>query len=1406
MAQGNRLPIPLPIAGLSDDDAYANQAPGTSRELVNARGLCPLTGSRRVSQRAGSSKLLPDMVSASKIDLVEQLTYSIPRVDYEQLVADFASEWDTKVPPGSATYSPRVDRQGNVFCVAPNGTVYKYNSTGTLVDTIVPPIPQGVAAVPVIRLDETDALYIAGSVKTGTHQGYVWKYVVTEDREGEDVYDLVWTLTAEHGIVDFDVRGGLVAMISSGLSDLDDPAILTTYASAFSSRPIFLWQKHVPAPANAVRINSSGDVLVTCQPNEARGLIDGAVGAWQASAILWSPHEEYESETRLHSWFDVRQIVNQAHGENLLTWEDRRFIATDLDNLEDPANNLRFGQPGATDSTDANVHTNEPTDYLASRFSNGSRFVWAGSLSLAGPSYRLGDIGNLPSLYFDASRQRSLATGDPPHNPGDTKGCRLAFRSGASPFKNSAVGDPTSDGTNGDYNNALVSHHPYQMGTNPNIGYGNGYAYLLCGVAASDDLPGVIFSTTKTFGVGRLEIVLAQNVRMNANSEWVYDAGRLTLTVTTYSSAGDVIDDYSSSLNRSDWDTTGRGFFIATLTHGGTDSPNGFYERDRETTFRINGIHVRRYVDMGSSQLTGQSTNMGARHTLGGAGLVGSVTANSAVMPAMLDRVVQGIGNAMEMGRYSFEGHLFEQIVLLHPDSAGGHANFSSTVEEFDADWGHVQPSVGGDVPFAPQTPTGTMDPDDYTAVEAEKQAYTKAATTVERFEGYLAHANGAPDALADPAVPVLAGGYWDAHPFGGDRIPFGFHDGYNGYGEASEAKLSQPEAVLAKYSITTGALIWAENGDGIGYGLALDIDDHPICAGPASSYPGTILRKVRDDSGTVSLTGDDTWTYEVDTSDDAPKTRLVRLETDKEGDVYWPLYTGNAGNVGEGHLRKLANADGELLYELFLGDDVLPYGFAFPQVTPFYNDDEITGPEFGYISTSSGQEKGFSTLWKMRLVKQTQAVADGTTLRRIDLVTIAGGDLSVVRDGAIVVPPGGANAHLERSPYIQGVQSFGHFFSTDGERYRDYDPIQDEVVPYEPNDGGEMPARARILTAWIGRIIMTRSADEPFEIYASEQGNPWGWNRRPGAPSVTQAWSGRSAGVGSPPDVVNAFIPATDDIAYIGMDSQIWRVTGDPAAGGSLDVMTDQVGISFGNSWTKDPGGRVYAFTSRGGVIVIEGGGWARLSENRIERRLQDLDLSLYQVRLMWDYRREGLVVLPVPTGIGGTFHRGWFFEAKTGSWWEDDWAHVNVQPSAICTLDGDKPDDRKVILGCEDGYLRYIDELSADDDDQAIDWRVLVGPLAPPGMDTRFRFSRPRIVLASDQNGAEIEFYANQVADVRTGPWASSQILPGHTKFSIGRVRGNSVWVRMRNNRLGERCSIEGATIAAAPAGRCR
>jgi len=236
----------------------------------------------------------------------------------------------------------------------------------------------------------------------------------------------------------------------------------------------------------------------------------------------------------------------------------------------------------------------------------------------------------------------------------------------------------------------------------------------------------------------------------------------------------------------------------------------------------------------------------------------------------------------------------------------------------------------------------------------------------------------------------------------------------------------------------------------------------------------------------------------------------------------------------------------------------------------------------------------------------------------------------------------------------------------------------------------------------------------------------------------------------------------------------------------------------------------------------MMPSGDRQRISVHTIERRLTDVDLSQYNVRLVWNYRDEGLHVFMTERGaLTGTIATGqathYFWEAKTNSWHPDtfkvvtDVGSADLEPASVMVIDGDAPADRKMLIGRDDGYVsKWDDTVSNDDDgtspDVAIASSVLMGPYSAPGLPMNSRWSRFQFTLADNQNGCNFELYSSDRPDVKGSPKMQGSIAAGANKLRFERINGQYIWLKLQNAAVNSHWSFERAICDAVPAGRTR
>lgn len=403
-------------------------------------------------------------------------------------------------------------------------------------------------------------------------------------------------------------------------------------------------------------------------------------------------------------------------------------------------------------------------------------------------------------------------------------------------------------------------------------------------------------------------------------------------------------------------------------------------------------------------------------------------------------------------------------------------------------------------------------------------------------------------------------------------------------------------------------------------------------------------------------------------------------------------------------------------------------------------------------------------------------------------------------------------------SQYISSTVLGQRAYLTNGEEYLYYDAKSDTVSAYKATSAGVIPKRCKLISNWRNRIILARGADDPQNWHMSAVGDPHNWDLFPPVTLPTQAVSGNNSRAGRCPDIINAIIPYSDDLLIMGGDSSIWRMTGDPMAGGQLDLLSDVDGIAFGHAWDKDDSGALYFFGARGGLYKLSpSGGMRKISSDAIDNRLRDINLGTYNVRCVWNDDEDTLHIFAMPFGSGGTHVKHFAYEAKTGAFWQDEFGSTslalsgatNVQPTAAYVLDGDDPDDRTILVGCEDGYIRKWDKSASNDGDVAanstIDSYVTFGPISM-GRETESRLSALNLLLAKEQQGCRLQLFVSDTPDDLGIPVWTGDFAPGRNDWRYIRGRGRYLWIRIRNSLFSSRWAFENMSARVDTAGRAR
>lgn len=569
-----------------------------------------------------------------------------------------------------------------------------------------------------------------------------------------------------------------------------------------------------------------------------------------------------------------------------------------------------------------------------------------------------------------------------------------------------------------------------------------------------------------------------------------------------------------------------------------------------------------------------------------------------------------------------------------------------------------------------------------------------------------------------------------------------------------------------------------AANAGGIGWGVALGVTDQTIVYTMGDAQGGSQWASILSDDGS-SFSEDTALTTPLSVSFSTLYGEMLAVDTFDNVHYMIPTTTGLYDEY------RVYESDGTLLLSVDMQTVTTEPGFglAIPPTVPVYNDDTITQHEHTYVVGNADGTTGVS-VFKLQLV--TSALQAVGSPRQTTKFAVSGGTIKTFADsGTPATPTGGSSALDSTGQFITWTPHRQRVYFTDGLTDLYYDPIEDEVISWVSTTSGELPPRCKLLATWRDRVIRARDGDNPDEWFMSAVGDAGNYNFFPPVLTPSMAIAGNNSQAGRCPDIINALVPYSDDLLFFGGDKSIYRMTGDPAAGGQFDLVSDETGMAFGKSWTKDPNGMLYFAGSRGGVFRMAPGSVPEeITRDTVDTEFRSFDLTTYFLRLHWNDMDDGLHVFQMPYGAGGTVVSHYFWERRTGAWWKDQFGATDVQPTAAFMFDGDAAADRVLLIGCEDGYVRKWDADATDDDGNKIDSYVVLGPFGAQGTGRSVRLSKFQAGLGDSLSGAGYEWFGSRSPDSIGSRLVSGPLYPGLNGWRHERVTAPYVWARLRNS----------------------
>jgi hypothetical protein len=434
------------------------------------------------------------------------------------------------------------------------------------------------------------------------------------------------------------------------------------------------------------------------------------------------------------------------------------------------------------------------------------------------------------------------------------------------------------------------------------------------------------------------------------------------------------------------------------------------------------------------------------------------------------------------------------------------------------------------------------------------------------------------------------------------------------------------------------------------------------------------------------------------------------------------------------------------------------------------------------------------------------------TSLRQTNIIAVAGGNVyQGTSAGGLVLATLGSNV-ISTTAIPSGAYSQGFAYLVDGTVAIKVNLLT-QTASTLASTAGTLPTNCTLAAVWRDRLVLAAPASTPQNFFFSRVGTATDFDYS--QTDTAAAFAGNASTAGHIGEPIVALIPFSDDVLYLGGDHNFWAIRGDPADGGSIDLVSDAIGILGANAWCKAPDGTVY-FVGTGGLYKLTPGSTTpeNISNKAWNEFFRTLNRGTNYTLLAYDRDREGFSIFITPA-TQGSAQTGIWYDVRTQTLWPMQYP-AGHGPLSVLVYDGDGPTDRVMMLGGFDGYIRRIQLTDKDDDGTAISSYIYLGPfLASQQQENLLEWmdivqgEPPTGYTASDWN-CQVNVYAASTVELAavTPTYTRQKILtaPRRATRWFTRCRGSAFFIKLSNSTLDKTWVLEKLAATFTPAGTVR
>lgn len=442
------------------------------------------------------------------------------------------------------------------------------------------------------------------------------------------------------------------------------------------------------------------------------------------------------------------------------------------------------------------------------------------------------------------------------------------------------------------------------------------------------------------------------------------------------------------------------------------------------------------------------------------------------------------------------------------------------------------------------------------------------------------------------------------------------------------------------------------------------------------------------------------------------------------------------------------------------------------------------------------------------------------TFTRQTKIIGVANRDVFMGDINTQGTTVGSGSNVIAKSVIPGGAYSSGKYYFVDGTSTIKQLDVTSATMESYVASSGTAPANVTLACIWRDRLVVA-GPDQNFFMSRVGDQHDWLYDTDP-ADDPARAFEGNASTAGHIGEPIVALMPLSDDLLGIGGDHNLWVIRGDPADNGSIDEVSNQIGILGPQAWCQDPNGNIYFLGTYG---LFRWNGVEKpvsLSDEAWTSFFSGLDRDKLIIILRWHRDHRGLYIFIYKKGLTpGSPVTQLFWSVQTGGFFPLQFP-VAHGPTAALVYDGDSPSDRALILGGRDGYVRKLSDTAKSDDGTAINGYVDFGPF-PIGdqsndgiiSQVNVTLGEPPPSLALSDFGVNVEITAALTAYDLTDGSATAKIhkfgrrydgTKGRLQSIRQKMRGVFGMLRLFDNSSTKTFSFEDASVDIEPAGKTR